>query len=87
MVRAMTSPSHHDRALAHLEAARASNDALADIYARGNSIDRGHIAELHAQVRLGVKLAQVEALLAIGQRLERFGLDREHLDRIAEGRA
>lgn len=91
----MTTPSHRDRALNHLAAAQTSNDLLADLYRSGETVDRRHIAELHEQVRLGVKLAQVQALLAIGEQLEVLTIPAvvahpqyaDALDRIVSGQA
>lgn len=59
----MTTSTHRDRALNHLAAVQASSDHLADIYESGDVVPRQTIAELNEQVRLGIKLAQVEAIL------------------------
>lgn len=60
---------HRDRALNHLEASLAARDALSDLYARGAEAPRHRIAHLHDEVRLGVKLAQVHAILAVEARM------------------
>lgn len=65
-----------DRALAHLDASLAARDSLADLYgSQGARADRAVVAELHEAVRMGVKLAQVHALLAIEARLATFSTD------------
>ena len=64
-----TGNQHRDRALRHLEASLAARDALSDLFATGRPVDRARIAHLHDEVRLGVKLAQVNALLAVEDQL------------------
>ena len=86
-----SSGSHHrDRALRHLEASLAARDALSDLFATGRPVDRARIAHLHDEVRLGVKLAQVNALLAIEERMANLttptdALDALGLERVAAG--
>lgn len=80
--------SHHDKARAHLEASLAARAALDEIYETRREVRPAVIAELNARIRVGMKAAQVEALLAIAERLDRLvGLDAAHLDRIAAGQA
>lgn len=74
---------HRTRALEHLEASLTARDALADLYSRNIEIPRARVAELHEQVRLGVKLAQVHALLSVEHRLA--ALTPADLDRIVAG--
>lgn len=64
--------SHHDKARAHLEASLATRAALDEIYESRRPAPAHMIADLNAKIRLGMKAAEVEALLAIGQRLERL---------------
>lgn len=85
-----SSDSHRERALDHLDAALASRDTLSDLYARGSEVPRHYIAELHDQVRTGVKVAQVQALLAIEARLADLApgtdvLADVHLERVVGG--
>lgn len=62
---------HRTSSLDHLAASLAAHDALAELYAtaRGAEVPRHHIAHLHDEVRLGVKLAQVHAILSVEARL------------------
>jgi hypothetical protein len=66
MVAGMTTSSHRDRALDHLGASLAAHAHLTGIYETGEEVvSRQTIAQLNEAIRLGIKLAQVEALLDI----------------------
>lgn len=70
MLCGMTSSEHHTKALRHLEASIVARQYLDDLYARPGEVDKRVVAQLHDQIRMGMKLAEVHATLAVSARLE-----------------
>lgn len=60
---------HRSRATNHLKAVQATAAALRDEYQQP-SHDRAVVADLNANITRGLKIAEVEAILAVAEQLE-----------------
>lgn len=58
--------NHRQQAIAHLDAAKAAALALRDAYSQP-SHDRAQVADLNAVVSRGLKIAEIEATLAVAE--------------------
>lgn len=70
--------THTERSLAHIQAVTDARERLRDVYAEAHQRDErpavAQIAVLHGQIGDGLKLAEVHALLAIGEAVQNLGL-------------
>jgi len=62
---------HYAESLRHLEASKAARLALLDAY-DSDQQDRARIAELHQHIGFGLKIAEVQALLAVAVTADRY---------------
>lgn len=61
--------SHRERALNHIEAVQAHSAALDDLYSSPERVAPHLVGKAHDKLRQSVKLAQVHALLYIGDQV------------------
>lgn len=66
----MESISHRDTALDHLSAVVQTAHHLDDLH-RGPHVDRAEVAKGYDQIRRGLKIAEVHALLAVAEAVEK----------------
>lgn len=78
-------PSHIATAQAGLASVAVYRDALDDLYATPNH-DRRRAASLHDQIRMGLKVAEVNALLAIAEQLADHREDQAMADAVERER-
>lgn len=62
--------NHRQQAIAHLASAKAAALALRDAYGQPRH-DRAHIADLNAEIGRGLKIAEIEATLAVAEAIEK----------------
>lgn len=61
--------THRQKAVRHIEASKAAAAALQDAYAAPRH-DRALIADLNADINRGLKIAEIEAVLAVADAIE-----------------
>lgn len=62
--------NHRQQAIAHLDSARAAARQLREAY-DAPSHDRAYVADLNAEVSRGLKIAEIEATLAVAEAIEK----------------
>lgn len=63
--------THSQTALAHLDAVRETAAHIEDLHSDPHRTDRAEIAKGYDQIRQGLKIAEVHALLAVAEAVEK----------------